>query len=70
MKIQFKDITKEKPKDRESCLINCKHGIVEAIWREKEGSFVGYYWQDIYFGMCDWISISEIDIAEPNHPLT
>lgn len=58
--IKWRKFPEEKPTDEQSCLTECKHGLIQGCYNEKKGYFEGYYWVDISWHANLWVPIEEV----------
>lgn len=59
--INWRKMSEAKPSDEQSCLTQCKHGLIQGYYNEKEGYFEGYYWADISWHANLWVPIEEVE---------
>jgi hypothetical protein len=55
----WKTLDQEKPKDGQVCMVEFKHGFIDAFYSEEENIFSTYIWKDFSFYGYKWMPFEE-----------
>ena len=59
--MNWRKISEEKPEDKQECLTNMKHGLIQGTFIAEEGYFEGYYFTTFYWYAEEWLPIEECE---------